>query len=606
MWDKCGHRNGHRPPMTLTTRLRLAFIPATCSALLACGGGSPAPVTINNLALTLAEDSSVSATVIARDPEGKTLTYSATTPPAHGSLTLDATTGAIVYTPNGDYFGSDSANVSASADSRSAVATVTFTVTGTPDAPRISAVSDQQNNAYALETTVPVEIVDVDGDVVTVTAATTDPAVATVSVAGDARSLVITPVARGATAVTVTASDGALGATTTFQFDVGDVTKTATISASTSALEATESGADPTPSGKVVALTNDSDRDASFTLTYNGHKAFTSIDEVVEFVRNMPERFPLEPFERKLWRFVRDNTIHDIPINPQKWLYDYWPTLNSLGFGYCSHAASVYVKVARAAGYEARVWGLYGHVVPEVFANGRWEMYDPDLNVYYLTRSGQVAGVDELGADPSLITAPTEPIYESTDEFVYGSFIAGIYDNRTDGNNYVADFVFLATTPSGVSQVQLPARARLLLPGHWTDTPIGFDGDFYLPVKAYRQAALELPAGFTGTIGLPWVLVDVQGTGILTLEGREYSGDSQVTRDFLAAPKRALTSAIIKDNAAGLRLVFMINVTWYDMLETNTVLITGQDVWAVHIGSTSVPADTAVTNLPDELRRVDL
>ena len=50
----------------------------------------------------------------------------------------------------------------------------------------------------------------------------------------------------------------------------------------------------------------------------------------------------------------------------------------------------------------------------------------------------------------------------------------------------------------------------------------------------------------------------------------------------------------------------MINVTWYDMLETNTVLITGQDVWAVHIGSTSVPADTAVTNLPDELRRVDL
>ncbi len=85
----------------------------------------------------------------------------------------------------------------------------------------------------------------------------------------------------------------------------------------------------------------------------------------------MPERYLGEPFQRKLWRFVHENAYHDVPINAQRWWYDYWPTLNSLGFGFCGHLAAVYVEVARAAGYDARIWGLYGHVVPEIFADNR-------------------------------------------------------------------------------------------------------------------------------------------------------------------------------------------------------------------------------------------
>jgi hypothetical protein len=588
--------------MTLTTRLHLASALATCSALLACGGGSPAPITINNLALTLAEDTSISAAVIARDPEGKTLTYSATTQPAHGSLTLDATTGAIAYTPNTDYFGSDSATVSASAGSRSAVATITFTVTGTPDAPRISAVSDQQNNAYALETTVPVEIVDIDGDVLTVTAAAANPAIATVSVAGEAKSLVITPVAHGATSVTVTVSDGALDATTTFQFNVGDVTKIATVSANSGALEATPAATPPTASGKTIALMNSSDREVSFSLTYNGHKAFTSLDEIVEFVRNLPERLPQEPFERKLWRFVRDNTYHEVPINAQQWWYDYWPTLNSLGFGFCGHVAAVYVEVARAAGYKARVWGLYGHVVPEIKVNGRWQLYDPDLNVYYHMRDGNVAGVEDLAADPTLITTPTTPVYGASDNFAYSSTVADFYDAAT-GSNYIGDHVFLASTPPGSSQIRLPAGARLLLPGHWTAAPTGVDGTTPYHVRAYRQAALELPPGWSGSITLPWVLWDVQGQGSISLGSQHFAADSPELRSFLAAPGTALTTAAVTENPNGLRLVFMINATWYDLLDQNDVEILGQDVWAVSIGTASVDQSIQVDPFPSHLRR---
>jgi hypothetical protein len=152
---------------------------------------------------------------------------------------------------------------------------------------------------------------------------------------------------------------------------------------------------------ELVSLQNTLPRSVSFTLTYNGNKAFTSTADAADHIRSMPEQFASEPFERKLWRYVRDNTYHEVPINRSLSWHSYWPTLNSLSFGLCSHAAAVFTEVARAAGYEARIWGLSGHVVPEIRVDGRWQMYDPDLAIYYLTRDGRVAGVEELANDPS-------------------------------------------------------------------------------------------------------------------------------------------------------------------------------------------------------------
>ena len=63
-------------------------------------------------------------------------------------------------------------------------------------------------------------------------------------------------------------------------------------------------------------------------------------------------------FDRKLWRFVRDSVYHDVPLDARQWLYNPWVTLNSHGWGYCGHVAGTFVEIARAAGYEARVWGL--------------------------------------------------------------------------------------------------------------------------------------------------------------------------------------------------------------------------------------------------------
>ncbi len=66
------------------------------------------PPTVEELALAGAEDSTIAGTAVASDPDGDTLAWSVKTQPGHGSVTVNAATGAVAYVPNLNYNGSDS------------------------------------------------------------------------------------------------------------------------------------------------------------------------------------------------------------------------------------------------------------------------------------------------------------------------------------------------------------------------------------------------------------------------------------------------------------------------------------------------------------------
>lgn len=84
--------------------------------------------------------------------------------------------------------------------------------------------------------------------------------------------------------------------------------------------------------------------------------------------------------------------------------------INVYGYGFCDDAARNFVALCEAAGLKARVWGLNGHVVAESFYDDAWHMFDPDGECYFRGAGGRVLGVEELGKDPSAITAtPTTP-----------------------------------------------------------------------------------------------------------------------------------------------------------------------------------------------------
>lgn len=71
----------------------------------------------------------------------------------------------------------------------------------------------------------------------------------------------------------------------------------------------------------------------------------------------------------------------------------------------CDQASYVMMDMALAQGYPARHIGLQGHVVLEVWYGGDWHLYDPDLEVIPMKANGEVASLDELAADETLLAA---------------------------------------------------------------------------------------------------------------------------------------------------------------------------------------------------------
>ncbi len=82
----------------------------------------------DNSTLTTTENSAADSKLKASDPDpSQTLTYFVVSAPVHGNITLDATTGAFVYTPTTGYAGSDSLTYGvkdAFADSNNALVTI--------------------------------------------------------------------------------------------------------------------------------------------------------------------------------------------------------------------------------------------------------------------------------------------------------------------------------------------------------------------------------------------------------------------------------------------------------------------------------------------------
>jgi len=73
------------------------------------------------------------------------------------------------------------------------------------------------------------------------------------------------------------------------------------------------------------------------------------------------------------------------------------------GYGYCDDAVAAFSNLCQLAGFDTRVWVLEGHVVAEVFFNGRWHMFDPHHKVYFPAPQGGIAGLHDLLAYPDVI-----------------------------------------------------------------------------------------------------------------------------------------------------------------------------------------------------------
>jgi len=219
-------------------------------------------------------------------------------------------------------------------------------------------------------------------------------------------------------------------------------------------------------------------------------------------------------------------------------------------------------------------------------------MYDPDLVVYYYNQQNLLAGVEELAANTTLILNPLNSIHPTwTGYGPYSQTVADIYSSTS--NNWVADASFLPTADSPDGRVWIPAHAALTYPGIWTTAPIGIAGSTPQPVPYYKQARLDIPAGWHGTLPFAWMPWDVQGTGRVSIGGTEYDAGSQAVRTALQKSTTTVGSIEVI-SSSGLSIIMMVNALRYTLDIDNTIDVKGVDVWALSGSIVELPVANQV------------
>ncbi len=160
---------------------------------------------------TTDEDTPVSIDVLANDSDidGDQLTVSAVTQGANGTVTIDAQSGQVIYTPDADFNGSDSFTYTASdGNGGEATETVTVTVNAVNDVPVAVADSATTDEDTPVSIDVLANDIDVDGDELTVTAVTQG-SNGTVAIDAQTGEVIYTPDAEfsGTDSFTYTVSD---------------------------------------------------------------------------------------------------------------------------------------------------------------------------------------------------------------------------------------------------------------------------------------------------------------------------------------------------------------------------------------------------------------
>jgi hypothetical protein len=541
--------------------------------LTACNGEHNGPPTANALALTATEDQPVSGQLTGRDPEGEPLSFEVVSA-QHGTVAALSSDGAFVFEPVPDFFGKASFVFSA-IDHRGqrAKATVTILVENVNDPPRLRAVPALTNSPETEVLEYQLTVIDPDPDEHSFSIVADDPWIVDASVDARQGKMLLKALRLGTTHVEVAVADAEYVDRTVFTFSADEVTKGRVLRYA----EAT--------TGAVV-LRNKTNEPVDFLLEHNGFPVFEDVESMAAYVEAMPSQFSGEDFARKLWRFLRDSVYHDVPLNNNRVLYDPWVTVNSLGWGFCGHVAGAYVLIARAAGHEARVWALDGHVVPEINVDGQWQMYDPDLAVYYKTADNRIAGVEELAANPTLITAPIDPIFAGSGyQYAYRQTIADIYSSTH--NNVPNATVFFPSHDTPSARIVLAPGATLTYPGQWTEPPTGVDGTTPYDVRAYRQALIEVGAGWTGEIQLPWMPWEISGTGQVGIDNDIFSVGSPELAQRLRESQLPVTSIHVYSNNE-IRVVMFVNVVRFAIEARTTVALRGLDVWGIDVSASAL------------------
>jgi len=275
-----------------------------------------------------------------------------------------------------------------------------------------------------------------------------------------------------------------------------------------------------------------------FQFTLNGESFFQSITKIAQRCMILEDKQAKASSIQNVWHYLLINRYHFSPLTDLPWYNHPFILLNSTGWGYCDDVATAACYIWEAMGYESRVWWFSGHVVPEVNVEGNWELYDPDLGVYYTDEYGTILGVKDLIAHSNYITNPIDPVNQNAyDEhgFVYSEGWATMLQGKKRAFHCNRFPSSVRWAESYDTTILLPPASTIRFPKRNTST-VAKTG---LIPEQVAQLQLEIPAGYAGSLHVPLILTHVEGKGWIQFETASYiipskqlSHDIETYRDF--------------------------------------------------------------------------
>lgn len=342
------------------------------------------------------------------------------------------------------------------------------------------------------------------------------------------------------------------------------------------------------PGSAAFAVENAGAAPAELELVrFQGRTIFHGLADVQAEIDALPPQLPDDAATR-IFRFVTDNRRHGWYLTLDfRWFLE--PTLffNSSGLATCGENANEIMLLAADRGLTVRRMALDGHVVMEVFQDGAWHMYDGDYGVYFLNAAGSVASVEELSADPSLITAPLHPMATPGPYSPYTSDYAALY------RDFAPVFGPDPTLPPRSVRFTLPPGGRLLFPGRFEHAPISPAG---FALESHLDLELRLPAGYTGTVTNPLIVHTIRGRGSVALDGQSYTLGSAALTAAIDARNSPLLETEVVASEVPLSILYLVNpVRWSAsgdaVLELNATPGANLVASALPIGSPDLDAD---------------
>lgn len=315
----------------------------------------------------------------------------------------------------------------------------------------------------------------------------------------------------------------------------------------------------------------------------------------IKFNLNINDIFPLDDnklrleiekmsFEKKIsseksaWLFVSNHTFHSKPLTIDSWQHHPLLFLNSIGGGLCDDKASVLAKLWMTLGDSSRIIGLNGHVVPEVFVNQKWQMFDPDNSVYYCNEGEQPQSVNELelSKDSILISncnsTFVNPIFKFQNPI--SRYITGLY--QSDDNEDVTHW-HLNYSSDVTNDFVLPPYSNLKI--------------IYNKVTGITNLLITLTSKSKGQLKVPLVPYEVSGKAQFQVNNK----DVYINNETILLPQKQFHSEIEVVNVdKQTEINYLINPKLNVFKDNNSLVLNSSDSLSIKIKSQSKQNPNAI------------